>query len=134
MAPPLKVSPFEENELPEYSQVQLAAFPRGIGVMLTGPPTPSNVAALEAKALKDFKTDPNATFLKAVDTETNRIVACAKWCFNPGGWTDEELDEQFKLKEGRIVEHDPLYVELGKACKEIMGNKPYGFVNYMFTQ
>jgi hypothetical protein len=130
----LQISPFTEDELPQYSQVQLAAFPRGIGIMLTGPPTTSNIASLEAKALKDFKTDPNATFLKVVDPETNRVVACAKWCFNPGGWTEEELVEQFKLKEGRNKEHDPLHVELGKACKEIMGSRPYGFLNYMFTQ
>jgi hypothetical protein len=132
----LQVSLFTEPELPQFTTLAIESFHRGLGHFLIGPNTPANIDYHENKNLKAFRGDPKLRFVKVVSSETDRIIAAAKWVLFPNGNTEEELDEMFTLPVDDPTykkEFTPIYERLNEVGREIMGGRPYFFLTLLFT-
>lgn len=131
----LEISPLQEDEMPEWQTIATLAFQSGIGHLLTGPTTPENISKHTELALKDFK-NPACRFLKVTDSETGEMVAGSMWFLYPNGNSEAELAEILKMptvEEGYRVDWDPIYRYLKGNRREIMGTRPYYYLNILCT-
>jgi len=132
----LQLSPLKEEEIQQWEVTAATAFESGLGHLLTGPNTPENIAEKSAKALKDLKENPASRYLKVTDSETGEIVAGAQWLTYTNGNSEAELDKMFKTDTGEPgyrADWEPVYAHLKDNRREIMGKRPYYYLNVLFT-
>jgi hypothetical protein len=70
---------YTESELPQFSNLAIQSFKRGLGHLLTGKDTPEDIAAHRESCLKALRDDDKIRFVKCFDEETGEIVGAAKW-------------------------------------------------------
>lgn len=127
-----EVSALRTSELSVFPALTTVAFQSGLGHLLTGPSTPENIDMLTGKCIADEK-DPHVRFLKATDTATGKIVACAKWLIYLDGNTEEELNEMIKMPITYPETWKPIFDYLHGSRKEVMGRRPYCFLSILAT-
>jgi GNAT superfamily N-acetyltransferase len=132
----LEISPVAEAEVNQWTLLAISAFQTGIGHLLTGPNTPDNIEKKNANSLKSLREDPSSRFLKVIDTSTGEMVAGASWYIYVKGNTEAELDKMFArpTPENSYPEDwEPIYTYLKGNRRQIMGTRPYAFLNMLFT-
>ena len=133
---PLELRPVAESDVNQFTLTAIEAFQSGIGHLLTGPNTPDNVKKKNAITVKSIKEDPSAKLIQIVDTDTNEMVAGAMWNIYETERTEEELDKMFARptpEQGYRPDFDPIYDHLKNNRREIMGHRPYVYLNVLFT-
>lgn len=132
----LEILPVAEDNVNTFTLTAIEAFQSGVGHLLTGHNTPENVEKKNASTMKSLKEDPSTKLLQVVDTETGEMVAGAMWNIYDKGHTEEELDKMFARstpEQGYRAEFEPLYEHLASNKREIMGIRPYAYLNILFT-
>jgi hypothetical protein len=76
---PLRTALFTEDELPQFTNLAILSFRRGIVHLLTGNDTPEDVAAHREKMLKAWRDVEKVRFVKCFDEETGEIIGAAQW-------------------------------------------------------
>ena len=132
----LEIRPVTEEDVNQFTLTAIEAFQSGIGHLLTGPNTPENVQMKNTNTMRGMKDDSSAKLVQVADTETGEMVAGAMWNIYPKGNTEDELDKMFQKptpERGYRQEFDPLYEHLSSNRREIMGTRPYVYLNVLFT-
>lgn len=79
---PIQLSPMVEADMPSYVNVMKDAFaPHPRNPMMWPRGYTEDWYAYQIASMVDDLSDPNARSIKAVDTETNQIIAGAEWTF-----------------------------------------------------
>lgn len=133
---PLEICPVSEGDITQFTLLAILAFQTGIGHLLTGPNVPENVERKNANSLKSLREDPNSVYLKVLDTDTGDMVAGSSSYFYQKGNKEEELDKMFArptVEQGYREDWEPIYEYLKGNRRNIMGSRPYAFLNMLFT-
>lgn len=133
---PLEIQPVSENDINQFTLLAILAFQTGIGHLLTGSNIPENVERKNANSLKSLQEDPSSEFLKIVDSESRDMVAGSSSYFYMKGNTEEELDKMFArptVEQGYREDWEPIYEYLKGNRRNIMGTRPYAFLNMLFA-
>lgn len=133
---PLELRPTTETDVNQWTLTAIEAFQSGIGHLLTGTNTPDNVAKKNASTVKTLRGEPEAKIQHVVDTETGAIVAGAFWYIYESEQTEEKLNEILAKptpEQGYREDFEPIYSHLKDNRREIMGTRPYVYLNVLFT-
>ncbi|KAF2181598.1 acyl-CoA N-acyltransferase [Zopfia rhizophila CBS 207.26] len=135
---PLELHPMVESDLPDFVRIQFAAFKGGMASKLTPKPrSPQKEQKMVEKHIKSFKEDPDAHYLKVIDTDLGgKIISCAKWRINLKERTEEEIQVQLP-KPGKDEEGNQAAIDfmnyLTESRVEWMGGKPFYFLHILIT-
>jgi hypothetical protein len=130
---PLEIHRCNENDIPEFVQIQTAAFASGGGMttLLKPEPRPDNyVQKAIDKHLKSMREEPDVVYLKVIDTDilNGKMIAGAKWRINLQERTQEQVRKTLpvpgKDEEGRPAAQD-FFNDLARVRWEYMGTKPF---------
>lgn len=91
----IEIMPLEDQDTQAYSRISNLAFAGSVMGFLN--PNPDDPDERMMKMTRDsMLNDPTARYMKAVDSETGDIVACAKWNYYDKERTPEEVAEANK--------------------------------------
>ncbi|OCK80868.1 acyl-CoA N-acyltransferase [Lepidopterella palustris CBS 459.81] len=135
---PLEVSYVEENELEDFVQIQLAAFDSGMASKLSPKPVTPERVAKSVNDLRNTRDEPEVHLLKVLDTDTGKIISCAKWRFNLKERSKEEVEESLPkvpepLPDSNVAAEKDFVEYLANSRREWMGGKPFYFMHVLAT-
>jgi hypothetical protein len=130
---PLEIHRCKEHDLPEFVQIQMAAFDSGGGMtkLLMPKPLPENYVQKSIdKHLKSMREEKDIVFLKVIDTDilNGKMIAGAKWRVNKKERSEDVARKMLPVpgpdEEGKPAMQDFLNF-LAKVRWEYMGTKPF---------
>jgi len=124
---PLALLPMTESDLPIYGSIAQTAFgaqPVSFA-MLPKRHTPAFMAHVLGRDTRDFLHKRNFHWLKVVDTDTDEMIACAKWRLEDDGTHDEEVKKEPWFEEANGEAKDAFLGGIEKARVEVMGRQDY---------
>lgn len=129
-----------ELDIPEFVQIQIAAFGTGGGMtqfMVEYPPSEEHINKSVEKHLKSLREEKDVTYLKVVDTELDgQMIAGAKWRINQKERKNEEIQSMLPVpgadEESKQAMIDFIWY-LNKVRKEYMGTRPFYCNRHIIT-
>jgi hypothetical protein len=126
---PLQLAPLTKDDLHEYVRIYFAAFRlTPLGLILTPTVTPERINEYYEQNLKGLES-PTSRYFKAVDTDTGKIISCAKWKIFTKERTQEELDQDMirpsTQPDSNVEGERDFLAYLNDSRREYMGTKPF---------
>lgn len=125
--------------MPDLVRIEHAAFGDGMASKLVPKPvTPERFAKAVDNHLNSMHNEPDCHFLKVVDTDTGKIIACAKWRINHEERPEEVFEKSLpKAPEPQLDSYTEAAKDfityLANSRSEFMGPKPFYFLHLLIT-
>lgn len=99
--------------------------------------SPESKAKISDGILEALRNDKHTCYLKASDTATGEMVACAKWKVFDRERSPQELEKELEppepLPESDVPIWNAFFTDLSDARREMMGTRPYFFLDLLMT-
>lgn len=138
----LTVSPMEEADFPVMTQLFHKAYYSTTGVsalLYHTPPSQASLDKITQVRLRAFHEDSNAHFIKATDSETGEIIACARWDIYKHARSDDDVERSAAFTDDDLIPefnvdvHAALFGPLRRAHKDVMGTRPHAYLVGLVT-
>ncbi|KAF2198015.1 acyl-CoA N-acyltransferase [Delitschia confertaspora ATCC 74209] len=133
---PLQLSPLNPDEIGDFVRIQCAAFQSGMAHKMSLPLTPEKRQSMRDRNLKSLREDSDCHYLKVVDTDTNEIIACAKWRINLSERSEEVVEKTLPVvdeSEGANRAERDFMRWLRENRWEWMGGRPFYLLHILVT-
>lgn len=96
---------------------------------------PESKAKISDGILEALRNGKHTRYLKASDTATGEMVACAKWKVFDRERSPQELEKELELPEplpeSDVRTWNAFFTDLSGARREMMGTRPYFCSHYL---
>jgi GNAT superfamily N-acetyltransferase len=122
----------------DFVRIEHAAFrtPFSLKIFPTSNHTPEKDRESVEKHVKTLREDPDVTYLKVVDLDTNKIIACCKWRFNLTEKTEEEQARMMPPLDTNREENPALadfFQHLYEGRKNLAGGRKMAILHILIT-
>jgi hypothetical protein len=128
----LHVAPLTEGDIGDYVAIRHAAFEGSVNkIFYNRTVSEESKSSIAAYNLKLMRENPTLKYLKATDSSTGQIIACAKWEVLPRARSDEEVEAGLgapvTVPECNLPCWNAFFTMLNETRRELMGGRPcYG--------
>jgi len=132
----LQIFPMTEADVATYVSIQHEAFKNTINrIFYTRELSPESKARISDGILEALRNDKHTRYLKASDTATGEMVACAKWKVFDRERSPQELEKELELPEplpeSDVPTWNAFFTDLSDARREMMGTRPHFRSHYL---
>jgi hypothetical protein len=132
----LQISPMTEADVATYVSIRHEALKNTINrVFYTRELSPESKARILDGILEVLRNDKHTRYLKAGDTATGEMVACAKWKAFDRERGPQELEKELEPPEplpgSDVRTWNAFFTDLSGARREMMGTRPYFCSHYL---
>ncbi|KAF2085305.1 acyl-CoA N-acyltransferase [Saccharata proteae CBS 121410] len=134
---PLKTTPVLPSDIPTLIRIGYEAFLPGVfSVIYVRAPTPASIAILTRRWERAL-ADPSTRVDKVVDSDTNELLAYARWKLHERERSNGEVEEGLSVPEpvpDMNAEAERAFYEIVYgATREVMGGRRHCYVSLLVT-